>query len=167
MYQAFHCLLLAPILMLSIKGVTTMASQITCLAVVYSIVHSGTDQRKKIKVPRHWPLCGEFTGTGEFLAQTASNAEKKFPFDDVIMTTFRRPKRATGSVAWWSHHITIFAMWLVHKRYLNIWLMVKHNINLCYSLFDTDTTLKIQCQFTQYWYNYPTPFHIGTWYLFC
>ena len=28
-----------------------------------------------IKAPRHWPLCGEFTGTGEIPAQMASNAE--------------------------------------------------------------------------------------------
>ena len=27
------------------------------------------------KAPRHWPLCGEFTGTGEFPAQRASYAE--------------------------------------------------------------------------------------------
>ena len=53
---------------------TTMASQITSLTVVYSIVYSGTDQRNT-KAPRHWPLCGEFTGTGEFPAQRASNAE--------------------------------------------------------------------------------------------
>ena len=39
--------------------------------------------KKKIKAPRHWPLCGEFTG--EFPAQRASNAEM-FPFDDVIMS---------------------------------------------------------------------------------
>ena len=31
--------------------------------------------KENIKVPRHWPLCGEFTGTGEFPAQMASNAE--------------------------------------------------------------------------------------------
>ena len=30
---------------------------------------------ENIKAPRHWPLRGEFTGTGEFLAQRASNAE--------------------------------------------------------------------------------------------
>ena len=53
---------------------TTMASQITSLAVVYSIVYSDTD-KKNIKAPRHWPLCGEFTGTGEFPAQRASYAE--------------------------------------------------------------------------------------------
>ena len=39
-----------------------MASQITSLTIVYSIVYSGTDQRKNIKAPRHWPLYGEFTG---------------------------------------------------------------------------------------------------------
>ena len=53
---------------------TTMASQITSLTVVYSIIYSGADQRK-INAPCHWPLCGEFTGIGEFPAQRASNAE--------------------------------------------------------------------------------------------
>ena len=39
--------------------------------------HGVSNQRHKedIKAPRHWPLCGEFTGTGEFPAQRASNAE--------------------------------------------------------------------------------------------
>ena len=31
--------------------------------------------KENIKAPRHWPLCREFTGTGEFPAQMASNAE--------------------------------------------------------------------------------------------
>ena len=39
-----------------------IASQTTSLATVYSIVYSGADKRKKIKAPRHWPLCEEFTG---------------------------------------------------------------------------------------------------------
>ena len=34
-----------------------------------------TQIKENIKAPRHWPLCGEFTGTGEFPAQRASNAE--------------------------------------------------------------------------------------------
>ena len=51
-----------------------IASQITSLAIVYSTVYSDADQRN-IKAPRHWPLCGEFTGTGEFPAQRASYAE--------------------------------------------------------------------------------------------
>ena len=53
---------------------TTMASQITSLTVVYSTVYSDADQ-ENIKAPRHWPLCGEFTGTGEFPAHRASYAE--------------------------------------------------------------------------------------------
>ena len=39
-----------------------MASQITSLTIVYLTVYSGADQRKHHKAPRHWPLCGEFTG---------------------------------------------------------------------------------------------------------
>ena len=31
--------------------------------------------KENIKAPRHWLLCGEFTGTGEFSAQMVSNAE--------------------------------------------------------------------------------------------
>ena len=31
--------------------------------------------KENIKAPRHWPLCGEFTGDREFPAQMASNAE--------------------------------------------------------------------------------------------
>ena len=31
--------------------------------------------KENTKAPRHWPLCGEITGTGEFPAQRASNAE--------------------------------------------------------------------------------------------
>ena len=47
-----------------------IASQITILTIVYSIVYSDADQQK-----RHWPLYGEFSGTGEFPAKMASNAE--------------------------------------------------------------------------------------------
>ena len=62
----------------------TIASQITSLTIVYSAVYSGADQ-KNIKAPRQWPLCGEFTGTGEFPAQMASNAE--------------------NVSIWWRHHV--------------------------------------------------------------
>ena len=34
-----------------------------------------TQIKENIKAPRHWPLCGEFTGTGEFPAQRASYAK--------------------------------------------------------------------------------------------
>ena len=39
----------------------SMPSQITSLIIVYSAVYSGAD-KKNIKAPRHWTLCGEFTG---------------------------------------------------------------------------------------------------------
>ena len=39
----------------------TMTSQNTSLMIVYSTVYSDADQ-ENIKAPRHWPLCGEFTG---------------------------------------------------------------------------------------------------------
>ena len=57
----------------------TMASQITSLTIVY-----WTEIKENIKAPRHWPLCGEFTG--EFPAQRAGNAEYVY--------------------IWWRHHGT-------------------------------------------------------------
>ena len=42
---------------------STMAFHITSLTIVYSTFDSGGDTCKKnINAPRHWPLCGEFTG---------------------------------------------------------------------------------------------------------
>ena len=34
-----------------------------------------TQIKENIKAPRHWPLCGNSPGTGEFPAQMASHAE--------------------------------------------------------------------------------------------
>ena len=44
-----------------------------------------TQIKENIKAPRHWPLYGEFTGTGEFPAQRASYAE--------------------NVSNWWRHHV--------------------------------------------------------------
>ena len=44
--------------------------------------------KENIKAPRHWPLCGEFTG--EFPAQMASNAE--------------------NVSIWWRHHAIWFCL---------------------------------------------------------
>ena len=41
--------------------------------------------KENLKAPRHWPLWGEFTGTGEFTAQKASSAE--------------------NVSIWWRHHV--------------------------------------------------------------
>ena len=64
---------------------SAMASQITSLTIVYSTVYSDVDKKKTSKL-RVTGLCeGNSPATGEFPAQEASNAEKIFPFDDVIM----------------------------------------------------------------------------------
>ena len=68
----------------------TIASLITSLTIVYSTVYSGADH-KNIKAPRTWPLCGEFTGAGEFPAQMASNAE--------------------NVSIWWRHHDKQISLW--------------------------------------------------------
>ena len=39
-----------------------IASEITSLAIVFATVYSDVDQ-ENIKIPRHWPLCGEFSRT--------------------------------------------------------------------------------------------------------
>ena len=64
----------------------TTASQITSLG-LFTQPFIQTQFKENIKAPRHWLLCGEFTGTGEFRAQMASDAEM-FPFDDVTMSIF-------------------------------------------------------------------------------
>ena len=50
--------------------------------------------KENIKAPRHWPLCGEFTGTGEFPTQRASNAE--------------------NVSIWWRHHEWTPFQWMPH-----------------------------------------------------
>ena len=56
---------------------TTVASQITSLTIfTQSFIQAKI--KENIKAPRHWPLCGEFTGTGEFPAQWAILAENVF-----------------------------------------------------------------------------------------
>ena len=54
-----------------------IASQFTSLTIVYSTVFSEAD-KKNIKSPHHWPLCGEFTGTDEFPAQMATGLDTYF-----------------------------------------------------------------------------------------
>ena len=52
----------------------TIASQITSLTIVYWTVYSGADQSKH-QSSASLAFVWEFTGTGEFPAQMASNAE--------------------------------------------------------------------------------------------
>ena len=39
-----------------------IASQITSLMIFFTQPFIQTQIKEKIKAPRHWPLCGEFTG---------------------------------------------------------------------------------------------------------
>ena len=63
-----------------------IVSQITSLKIVYSAVYSDADKKKTSKLCVTGLCAGNSSSIGEFPAQMASNAEKKFPFDDVIMT---------------------------------------------------------------------------------
>ena len=73
--------------------------------------------KENIKAPRHWPLCGEFTGTGEFPAQMASNAE--------------------NVSIWWRHHETFAqittAMLSYHVHYfeLELWWKLACEMGSC------------------------------------
>ena len=66
---------------------TTIASQITSLTVVYSIVYSDADQRKTSKLHVTGLCVGNSPGTGEFPAQMASYVE--------------------NVSIWWRHHVSI------------------------------------------------------------
>ena len=64
---------------------STMASQITSLTIVYSTIYSGTNQRKhQSSASLGFVRAGNSPVTGEFPAQRPVT-RKMFPFDDVIM----------------------------------------------------------------------------------
>ena len=81
---------------------TTMASQITSLMVVYSIAYSDADQRNH-QSPASLAFLRGFTGTGEFPAQTSSNAE--------------------NVSIWWRHHGSIIKQTLAkfESKSKSIW----------------------------------------------
>ena len=56
---------------------SALVSRITSLTIAYSIVYSGTGQRKQALC--HWPLCGEFTG------DRGPVTRKTFRFVDLIL----------------------------------------------------------------------------------
>ena len=60
---------------------STMASQVTILTIVYSNVYSGGD-------PRHWPLCWEIHGWPVNSPHKRSLTRKILPFGDVIMDSW-------------------------------------------------------------------------------
>ena len=69
-----------------------MASQTTSLTIIYSTV-CRAQIKEKIKAPRRWPLCGEFTGV---------NSPHKWPVT-----------RKNVSI-WWRHHGPILSISSLH-----------------------------------------------------
>ena len=73
-----------------------MASQITSLALVYSTVYSGRDQRKHQSFGSLGFCAGNSPETGEFPAQMASNAENVSiwwrHYDGVVLRTLSIPE---------------------------------------------------------------------------
>ena len=94
---------------ITMTGAISMASQLTSFRLVYSIVYSG-EIKENVKAPRHWPLCGEFTGPGEFPAQRASNLEN-------VST-------------WWRHHFRSFSVDFSHECIVAQYLTVKATTTL-------------------------------------
>ena len=80
---------------------SAMASQITGVSIVYSTSFSGAD-KKNIKAPRHWLCEGNLLVTGEFPAQSNSNAE--------------------NVSIWWRHHKTTLEQ-LAHQIINNLTLI--------------------------------------------
>ena len=66
--------------------------------------------KENIKAPRHWPLWGEFIGTGEFPAPKTSSAE--------------------NASVWWCHHgsCECFVKWLLGPFSLSV-MMSYHKIS--------------------------------------
>ena len=75
------------------------ASQITSLTLVYSTVYQ-TQIKEHITAPSHWPLCGEFTGDDDFIAQMASSAE--------------------NVSIWWRNHDNCWSATFTHVAVLNV-----------------------------------------------
>ena len=74
--------------------------------------------KENIKALRHWPLCGGFTGTGEFPAQMASNAENVsiwWRHHGIRMMVPATAARATWPMTWgWLWNL----LWLPMKEQL-------------------------------------------------
>ena len=109
---------------------STTASQITSLAIVYSAVYSGADQRKHqssaslafVRGNHRWPV--NFPHKGPV-------TRKMFPFDDVIMSTW------PGDAVW--HHRS----WLTWFRVMSWYSLIVSEV-LWHSLYCnfTDTSAK-------------------------
>ena len=122
-----------------------IASEITSLTIVYSTVYWDTDQ-KIIKAPRHWPLCGEFTGTGEFPAQRASYAEK------FSIWWRHHGSHKSDNITTAKHNTTQSCACLVHILYIPWWICggVQRRSHLCCGWCELQGNKYISHLFFQY-----------------
>ena len=81
-----------------------IASQITSLTVVYSIVYSDADRRKHQQVPHHWPLCREIHRGPVKSPHKWPVTRKMFPFDFIMIC----------------HDIDLFKLGLLGHRTLRV-----------------------------------------------
>ena len=102
--------------------------------------------KENINAPSHRPLCGEFTGTGEFSAQRVSNAENGsiwWRHHDVprYLSTSDRPGRcfiALVGLLRWVFAILLFREWYVHGHGSAIKFVLEIRWRLC--ITDAETS---------------------------
>ena len=69
--------------------ISSLASQITSITIVYSTVYSDADQKENSKVPRHWPFLRGIHRSPVNSPHKWPVTRKMLPFDDVIMRNQR------------------------------------------------------------------------------
>ena len=132
---------------------STMASQMTSLTIVYSTVIP-TQIKENVKAPRHWPFCEEFTGTGQFPTQRASNAENVsiwwrrhhgwcqfycLPLSQTLQRPFSSPQVSESFndstmliTKWWrKSNETLLWAWCVHIPTYSLTTMMKPESDFC------------------------------------
>ena len=101
-----------------------------------------TQIKENIKAPRHWPLCWEFTGTGELPAQRASYAE--------------------NVSIWWRHHGTYWnkcfcrlvrPMWQIHRNFLTLSEVFFYHQNLLHKVWISYSFTFQMSSITSNWHN--------------
>ena len=98
----------------------TIASQMTSLMVVCSSFIRA-QIKENIKAPRHWPLCREFTGTGEFPAQRASNVENVSIWWPHLGHSSKSSTHPWSQISW--HLPSVNTMMIQLSKYDVSWVM--------------------------------------------
>ena len=117
---------------------SAMASQITSLMIVYSTFIQA-QFKENIKAPRHWPLCGEFTGD-RWSPRTRPVTRKMFPVDDVIRFVYLKTRSALSSPASATLDMILKykTTWVDERNFRHVkYMSLKTNINDLQILLDS------------------------------